>query len=69
MLFVAQNFFSCTVIYNHCVALMHHIQTNSNTNICDCVFRETLDHKGPLVKTVPLAFEASLEREVYLVLR
>lgn len=47
---------------------MQHIikHTSSNTNIWDCVYRETLDHRDPLAKTVLLASEASLEKEVYL---
>lgn len=44
--------------------IMNH--TNSNTNMWDCVCRETLDHRDPLAKTVPPGFEASLEKEVYL---
>ena len=40
--------------------------TNSDTNVFLCVYRETPDLRDPLVKTVPPAFEASLEKEVYL---
>lgn len=53
--------------YNDVVLMNHTL--NQAYSTCDCVYRETLDHRDPLVKTVPLAFEASLEREVYLVPR
>lgn len=55
--------------HNYCNPVFkQHISNNinSNTNIWNCVYREILDHRDPLAKTVPLAFEASLEKEVYL---
>ena len=46
--------------------MMHHVVNHTNP-MCDCVIRETLDHRDPQVKMVPLVFEASPESEVYLV--
>lgn len=47
---------------------MQHIinHFSPNSNVWECVYRETLDHRDPPEKTVLLAFEAFLEKEVYL---
>ena len=54
-----------------CVVMVQHAieHTSSNANMWDCLYRETLDHRVPQAKMVLLDSEASLEKEVYLVLR
>lgn len=58
---------SLLVLLQSCI--VEHIPNHTNTDIWCCLFRVTPDHRDLLAKMVPLAFEASLEKEVYPVLR